>query len=402
MSVAIRTITRLVDADDVDVTPAVGEDEKVLAYDHDTQTFVLRAAAAGVTDHGALTGLTDDDHTGYALLAGRAGGTTIYGGTAANEDITIHGTSNATRTTSYVLLQPTAGNVGIGSSAPSAPLQVEGSAFPAVAAVRKTTATNSFNSGMAMITRSTGDAADEFGGGFVFALQDTTVLDGNYTAGLLASVGAVRAGADNTGSLVFRTYTTGTVAERVRILSDGRMGIGVSAPATQLHVQATDATTNAVVPVLTVGTNVTGAGGGAAGLGPSVKFQAESSGTNNTTQAQIAAVWNDATHATRKADLILSAYDTAEREGLRIRANGSAAAIGFLGATPAARIAHVADASTTHAITDPGDAPADADALREDLVTNVIPTIETALNNLGTKINALLTMAETFGFHATS
>lgn len=76
--------------------------------------------------------------------------------------------------------------------------------------------------------------------------------------------------------------------------------------------------------------------------------------------------------------------------------------IAFFNATPAAQIAHVTDASTTHAITDPADSPADADALREDLVTNVIPSIETALNNLGTKINNLLTMAETFGFHATS
>lgn len=32
-------------------------------------------------DHGALTGLTDDDHTQYALLAGRSGGQTIEGGT---------------------------------------------------------------------------------------------------------------------------------------------------------------------------------------------------------------------------------------------------------------------------------------------------------------------------------
>lgn len=41
---------------------------------------------------------------------------TLNGGTAANDDITIQGTSNATRTTSYVLLQPNGGNVGIGTS----------------------------------------------------------------------------------------------------------------------------------------------------------------------------------------------------------------------------------------------------------------------------------------------
>ena len=55
---------------------------------------------------------------------------------------------------------------------------------------------------------------------------------------------------------------------------------------------------------------------------------------------------------------------------------------------------HVDDASTTHAITDPGDAPADADALRDDLVTNTIPSIESALNALGTKINSILAALE--------
>jgi hypothetical protein len=47
---------------------------------------------------------------------GVAGGQTLYGGTAANDDLTIHGTSDGTRTTSYLLLQPTAGKVGVGTS----------------------------------------------------------------------------------------------------------------------------------------------------------------------------------------------------------------------------------------------------------------------------------------------
>lgn len=78
------------------------------------------AAGGGQLDHGlALTGLTDDDHTQYALLAGRAGGQTLYGGNAANDDLTIEGTSNSTRTTSYVLINPDGGNVGIGTTTPT-------------------------------------------------------------------------------------------------------------------------------------------------------------------------------------------------------------------------------------------------------------------------------------------
>jgi hypothetical protein len=64
--------------------------------------------------------------------------------------------------------------------------------------------------------------------------------------------------------------------------------------------------------------------------------------------------------------------------------------------------AHIADAVTAHAITDPADSPADADALREDLVNNVIPSVESALNALGTKINSVLTVMESLKLTATS
>lgn len=64
--------------------------------------------------------------------------------------------------------------------------------------------------------------------------------------------------------------------------------------------------------------------------------------------------------------------------------------------------AHEDDASTSHAITDPGDSPASADALRDDLVTNTIPAIETALNALGTKLNNILSKLETAQILASS
>lgn len=62
-------------------------------------TDVPTLSQAGGTggDHGALTGLTDDDHPQYAKLAGRAGGQTLKGGTGASEILTLQSTSNATR-----------------------------------------------------------------------------------------------------------------------------------------------------------------------------------------------------------------------------------------------------------------------------------------------------------------
>lgn len=64
--------------------------------------------------------------------------------------------------------------------------------------------------------------------------------------------------------------------------------------------------------------------------------------------------------------------------------------------------AHIADASTTHAITDPADSPADADTLRDDLVLNTIPNIETKLNAIGTILNAVLVRLETAEINLTS
>lgn len=48
-------------------------------------------------DHGSIGGLSDDDHTQYALLAGRSGGQTLIGGTAASNSLTLSSTSNITK-----------------------------------------------------------------------------------------------------------------------------------------------------------------------------------------------------------------------------------------------------------------------------------------------------------------
>ncbi|KKN24204.1 hypothetical protein LCGC14_0897350, partial [marine sediment metagenome] len=56
-------------------------------------------AAPAAQDHGGLGGLSDDDHSIYALLAGRSGGQTYISGTAADNDATYKTTSNATKGT---------------------------------------------------------------------------------------------------------------------------------------------------------------------------------------------------------------------------------------------------------------------------------------------------------------
>lgn len=66
--------------------------------DNGDGSFTLNLAA-GAVDHGSLIGLSDDDHTQYGLLAGRAGGQVLIGGIGSGDDLTLRSTSHATKGT---------------------------------------------------------------------------------------------------------------------------------------------------------------------------------------------------------------------------------------------------------------------------------------------------------------
>lgn len=170
-----------------------------------------------------------------------------------------------------------------------------------------------------------------------------------------------------------------------------------------------DSGTNDQQPVLTLNRRTTGTP--AAGFGGRMNL-----GALTTSQVRDAArirwEWVNPTDATRTGRLSFEAVDTALRECLRIETNGSAAMIGFLGTTakvrPSAYTQTYSTADRTHAartaaaltdnvagtsgttiaaIPDPADAPASADALRDDLVTNTLPAIRNALTSLIVQAN---------------
>lgn len=60
-----------------------------------------------ITDHGALSGLSDDDHTQYALLAGRSGGQTLRGGTSKTNNLVLSANSQAYDNKSYGYIETT-------------------------------------------------------------------------------------------------------------------------------------------------------------------------------------------------------------------------------------------------------------------------------------------------------
>lgn len=85
-------------------------------------TTLGSGGGGGVTDHGALTGLSDDDHTQYALLAGRSGGQTVTGGTASGDDLTLRSTTDATK--GDVIIADQGGDVVVGGGATASEIRL--------------------------------------------------------------------------------------------------------------------------------------------------------------------------------------------------------------------------------------------------------------------------------------
>ncbi len=98
---------------DEEAQDAVGNiltDSSTINFDYNdlsntiTASFINSAGyITGISglQHDLLAGLTDDDHTQYALLVGRSGGQTLIGGTAAGDDLLLRSTSNATKGNIY-------------------------------------------------------------------------------------------------------------------------------------------------------------------------------------------------------------------------------------------------------------------------------------------------------------
>jgi hypothetical protein len=85
-------------------------------------TFTQLITTIGTISHGALSGLSSDDHSIYALLAGRTSGQTLSGGAATLGVLTLRG--NSTDLTGSVTIASTS----VGASTNSGALIVAGSA----------------------------------------------------------------------------------------------------------------------------------------------------------------------------------------------------------------------------------------------------------------------------------
>lgn len=352
-----------------------------------TEAMAEASGGGGVTDHGALTGLTDDDHTGYLLATGARTGASSQAQTFTNGIIgpTWKPVSDSTTAlqvqqaggTAIVTVDTTNSRIGIGKT-PSWALDVSGAicANDVIALNYRDASVNTIFTSAGGYTNFPGVVgftkdgySIEIGQAFVGYFMSAHVGIQPTTA--TAKALGIRAHASQSANLVQWESSNGATVYGC-LDATGRLGLGASAPDSIIHATLDDAATNAASQLLTLSHNTSGTV--ANGFGSRVLWELESSTSADQSAAALDVVWAEKTHGSRAARVLLYAYDTAAREGLRIEASGSAPLIGFLGASAAARQAHVADPS--------GGATVDAEAR--------------------TAINAILATLETFGLHATS
>lgn len=165
-------------------------------------------------DHGSIGGLTDDDHSQYARLAGRSGGQTLQGGTAAGDDLTLESTSHATKGTiflgSSIVVDQVNGRLGVGTTTPDSRIDIAAAGGAYLTFTRDDTAV----------------AANEVIGRLRFRTLDTSTTTNDIAAEIEVQATNTIASDINPGRIIFRTTST-TIAEspteRMRIDEAGEI-----------------------------------------------------------------------------------------------------------------------------------------------------------------------------------
>ena len=226
---------------DVSIDGAVKEPTTDYTVDPDTDTLTIVETLAGgedivVIERGfgvAITGtigssqLQSNAVTTAKIAADAVDGTKIADD-SINSEHYVDGSIDSAHinTTDPVFNVQTDGKVGIGTSSPSKPLEVE---------FTDNTTYNAANPGNCLRLENTSQTADAFCSLELFAGQ---------TSGGEVSVGRVstikESASTPASSLVFATKNaSATVSENMRINSDGKVGIGTSSPSAPLEVTST-------------------------------------------------------------------------------------------------------------------------------------------------------------------
>lgn len=200
-----------------------------------TSSTLTCTVSGGVSDHGGLTGLSDDDHTQYATVGGRATPQTIAFGTASGATAgyltsTAHATKgkyglNAAGT---IVVDEANVRIGVATATPSAALHVVGrsrldsSTVPILdfydgATYKGSVGISVYGNDVVVSTPANSMVLRQAGGGFVFGDSSATEIF------RIANSGAVTA----TSTVAIGTYTVATLptagtARRLAFASNGR------------------------------------------------------------------------------------------------------------------------------------------------------------------------------------
>ena len=124
------------------------------------------------------------------------------------------------------------GNVGIGTTSPSGILHTSTSLYASTPLFERNGQTSDLIFGtLRVLATKTTSMNDGFGANITFNIKDDAGAEN-----IISHIGAVRAGADNTGDLVFYPYAAGVGAEKMRITSGGNVGINDTTPSEKLEV----------------------------------------------------------------------------------------------------------------------------------------------------------------------
>lgn len=183
---------------------------------------------------------------------------TIYGSSAANGDITIAGTASATKTSSYVILQPTGGFVGIGQTTPTAALDILAPALGSgvIEYLQRWSVADNATSYLS-IENTTGGLNyfvpgivgyfDGSAGTSLYIISKCTAGNDSGTEPLIAVDGRQTGAALTSRPIIdFRTYGN----KKVTITYGGRIGVLTNTPTAQVHID--QSSTTGAIPVLTV------------------------------------------------------------------------------------------------------------------------------------------------------
>ena len=320
------------------------------------QTLIAGVAAPGgsngqlqVNNNGAFAGLQGSSYSGSDLTLGGnlAVNGAVIGGTASGNNLTLQSTSHATK--GKILFGASAydevnNRLGLGNVSPSYTLDAFKTVDSDFVARIRNTSTNGTAKGLLIDTdqNSAGNIALEVRSGGVTKLTVTTMglsipasdltmssgkgvlFDANH--GLFAWDGSSVKILSNNDPIRF----VGS-SEWARFDTSGRFGIGIATLAARLHVVASDAAVKGQI--------LQGVASQSAVLN---QLQGVSSTSTVRAQADIDTAWIDSTDATRKARLILRAWDTAGREVARGWGDGSDGRVAVAAPASAPTDAHLA------------------------------------------------------------